>query len=182
MNKAKTILHNFRQSLSITIVLMLLYGLIFPMLLTFLSSILFSHQANGSIVEINGTAVGSTYAGQEFIKPYFMKCRPSAVHDNTYIENESGEKTYLDGSEFTGLTSGSENLSPSNPKLIERIENDIEEFIASNPTVKREDILVDIVTASGSGLDPHISVQAAKLQITAISEASGLTEEQLTKL
>ena len=111
-----------------------------------------------------------------------MWSRPSAYHYNTYTEDEEGNQFYNDGTEFPGIGSGSNNYAPSNPDLAERVEADIEIFLEKNPDVKREDIPTDLLTASGSGLDPHISPASAEIQIPRISEASGLTEDQIREI
>ena len=108
-----------------------------------------------------------------------MKCRPSAYNYNTYYQDEQGNQYYNDGSEFAGLGSGSNNYAPSNPALAERVEADIEAFLSANPDVKREDIPADLMTASGSGLDPHITPESARIQLPALAVASGLSEEEL---
>ena len=174
--------HGLRQSLVVTLVLLLLCGFVFPVLLSGISAVVFPSQADGSLVYADGEAVGAAHVGQEFTASYFMKSRPSAYHYNTYYEDESGNQYYSDGSEFAGVSSGSNNYAPSNPALTERVEADIEAFLAANPDVKREDISADLVTASGSGLDPHISPDAARLQIPALAEASGLSEEALEQI
>ena len=179
MKNKKDLLKKVLESFKTTIVLMVICGLVFPLCLTLIGQVIFPSQANGNVVEANGEAVGAKYVGQEFNEPYFMKGRPSAVHYNTYFEDEEGNKTYSDGSEFTGLASGSNNYGPSNPALVERVEADKEAFLAANPEVKEEDIPTDLLTASGSGLDPHISVASAELQIPAIAEASGIDEATL---
>ena len=180
--KKGTFLHNVRQSVLVTLVLLILCGLAFPAVLSGLSAVLFPSQAKGSLVEVDGQAVGAKYVGQEFTEDYFMKGRPSAYHYNTYYEDEEGNQFYNDGSEFAGLGSGSNNYAPSNPALAERVEADIEAFLEANPDVAREDIPADLVTASGSGLDPHISPEAAAVQIPALAEASGLSEEELRQI
>lgn len=111
-----------------------------------------------------------------------MKGRPSAYNYNTYYEDEQGNQYYNDGSVFAGLSSGSNNYAPSNPALTERVEADIEAFLEANPDVKREDIPADLMTASGSGLDPHITPESARIQIPALATASGLSEEQLEQI
>lgn len=156
----KAMLRNIRQALVVTLVLLLLCGFVFPVLLSGLSGLLFPHQAGGSLVTANGKAVGAKLVGQEFTEAYFMKGRPSAYHYNTYYTDEQGSRFYNDGSEFAGLGSGSNNYAPSNPALTQRVEADIEAFLAENPGVAREDIPADLMTASGSGLDPHISPAA----------------------
>ena len=108
-----------------------------------------------------------------------MKCRPSAYYYNTYYEDADGNQFYNDGSEFAGLSSGSNNYAASNPALTERVEADIEEFLAANPGVAREEIPTDLMTASGSGLDPHISPASAAIQVPRMAQASGLSEEAI---
>ena len=182
MDRLKTLAHSLWPAFSVSVVLMLVCGLGFPLVMNGLSALLFPAQANGGLVYADGKAVGSNYVGQEFTEDYFMKGRPSAVHYNTYTVNEDGEEVYLDGSEFSGLASGSNNYGPSNPLLAERVEADMEAFLAANPDVKREDIPTDLVTASGSGLDPHITPASAAVQIPAIAEASGLPMETLEQI
>lgn len=175
-------LRGLRQSLVITFLLLLLCGFVFPVLLTGISAVIFPSQANGSLVYADGQAVGAENVGQDFTEPYFMKGRPSAYNYNTYYEDEQGNRYYNDGSEFAGLGSGSNNYAPSNPALTERVEADIEAFLEENPDVKREDIPADLMTASGSGLDPHISPESARIQIPALAAASGLSEEKLEQI
>ncbi len=178
----KKFLHGFRQMFLVTIVLMLICGLLFPCLLTGLSSLFFPHQADGSLITVNGQTVGAEHVGQEFTKDYYMWSRPSAYHYNVYVEDEEENQYYNDGSEFAGLASGSNNYAPSNPALAERVEADIEAFLAKNPDVKREDIPTDLLTASGSGLDPHISPASAEIQIDRIVMASGLEESVVSEI
>ena len=182
VSKKKTGLHGIRQAVSVTLVLLLLCGFAFPVALTGLSALIFPDQAKGSMVSADGKAVGAAHVGQEFTEAYFMKGRPSAYHYNTYNEDAEGNQTYNDGTEFAGLSSGSNNYAPSNPALSERVEADIEAFLEANPDVKKEDIPTDLMTASGSGLDPHISPESAKVQIPALSEASGISEERLQEI
>ena len=178
----KAMLRNIRQALVVTLVLLLLCGFVFPVLLSGLSGLLFPHQAGGSLVTADGKAVGAKLVGQEFTEAYFMKGRPSAYHYNTYYEDAQGNRYYSDGSPFAGVSSGSNNYAPSNPALIERVKADIETFLAANPDVTREEIPTDLMTASGSGLDPHISPASAQIQIPAIAKASGLSEAALAQI
>ena len=174
--------HGLRQSLVVTLVLLLLCGFVFPVLLSGISTVIFPSQANGSLVYADGQAVGAENIGQDFTEPYFMKGRPSAYNYNTYYEDDQGNQYYNDGSEFAGLSSGSNNYAPSNPALTERVEVDIEAFLEANPDVKREDIPADLMTASGSGLDPHISPESARIQIPALAAASGLSKDKLEQI
>lgn len=182
MERLKSLVHPLRQACSVTLILMLLCGLGYPLLMTGLSGVLFPDQANGSLVTVGGKAVGSQHVGQEFTQPCFMKGRPSAVHYNTYVENPDGTQVYADGTPFTGPASGSANYGPSNPQLVQRVQEDMDAFLSANPSVKPEDIPTDLLTASGSGLDPHISPASAALQLPAISKASGLSIETLEQI
>ncbi len=178
----KEFLHGARHAVLVTVVLMLICGLLFPCLLTGLSSVIFPHQAGGSLITVNGMAVGAEHVGQEFTQDCYMWSRPSAYHYNVYTESEDGRKYYNDGTEFGGLASGSNNYAPSNPALVERVEADMEAFLEKNPEIKREDIPTDLLTASGSGLDPHISPASAQIQLPRIAQASGLSEESLQEI
>lgn len=173
---------SLRQTVVVTLIFLFLCGFLFPVVLSGLSAVIFPDQAKGSLVTADGEAVGATNVGQDFTEPYFMKCRPSAYNYNTYCEDAEGNQFYNDGSAFAGLSSGSNNYGPSNPALVERVEADIEEFLAANPDVTREELPADLMTASGSGLDPHVSPEGAQIQIPALAEATGLSEEELEQI
>ena len=182
MQHFRNFLKVLQPAVTVTLVLMLVCGLGYPLLLNGLSGLLFPDQAKGSLVMVDGKAIGSEHVGQEFTAGYFMKGRPSAVHYNTYTVNEEGKAVYSDGSEFTGLASGSSNYGPSNPALAQRVEEDMAAFLAANPDVRAEEIPTDLLTASGSGLDPHISPASAAVQLPAIAQASGLSMETLEQI
>ncbi|WP_182186032.1 K(+)-transporting ATPase subunit C [Pectinatus frisingensis] len=167
------VIKGFKRPFLVTIFFLLLCGLGYPLLLTGLSQLIFPVQANGSIIKVNGTAVGSKFVGQDFSDPRFMKGRPSAVDYNTYTQEQKDDGTY------SGVSSGSKNYSATNPELAERVENDMNTFLAANPTIAKEDIPTDLLTASGSGLDPQISPAAAAVQIPALAQNTGLTEDVL---
>lgn len=182
MERSKKWLHTVCPAFSVTVILMLICGLAYPLLMNGLSHVIFPNQAKGSLVVVDGEAVGARYVGQEFTEPYFMKGRPSSVHYNTYEVGADGEMRYLDGTPFNGIASGSYNYAPSNPALQARIEGDLATFLRTNPDIRKEEVPADLLTASGSGLDPHISVEAATIQLPAISEASGLSMEELEQI
>ena len=181
-DSVKSFLHNARQAVLVTVVLMVICGFLFPCVLTGLAGVIFPHQAGGSLIEVDGKVVGAENVGQEFTEDYYLWSRPSAYHYNVYVEDAEGNQTYRDGSEYPGLSSGSNNYAPSNPALTERVEADLENFLAKNPDVKREDIPTDLLTASGSGLDPHISPASAEVQVPRIAKASGLSEDTVREL
>ena len=178
----KGCLKSARQAVSVTLVLMLICGLGFPCLLTGLSGVLFPWQAGGSLVEVDGKVLGAEHVGQEFVSDCYLWSRPSAYHYNVYTEDENGVRHYLDGSEFAGLGSGSNNYAATNPQLTERVEKDLADFLAKNPSVRAEDIPTDLLTTSGSGLDPDISPEAAEIQVPRIAAASGLSEKAVQEI
>ncbi len=178
----KNFLHNTKRAVLVTVVLMIICGLIYPLVLTGISKVIFPRQAEGSLIRVDGKVVGAETIGQEFTEDYYMWGRPSAYHYNTYTEDENGNLVYSDGTEFAGVSSGSNNYAPTNEALTERVENDMEKFLERNPEVKAEGIPTDLLTASGSGLDPHISPESAQIQIPRIAEASGLSEEKVEEI
>lgn len=178
----KNFLHNTKRAVLVTVVLMIICGLIYPLVLTGISKVIFPRQAEGSLIRVDGKVVGAETIGQEFTEDYYMWGRPSAYHYNTYTEDENGNLVYSDGTEFAGVSSGSNNYAPTNEALTERVENDMEKFLERNPEVKAEDIPTDLLIASGSGLDPHISPESAQIQIPRIAEASGLSEEKVEEI
>lgn len=171
----------FLTSIKISLVLLLICGVLYPVGMTGISQLLFRKQANGSLVEYNGTLVGSALLGQAFTDSRFFHGRISAYNYNTYkkedkIPNNDGKTAY------TGVGSGSANLAPSNPALVERVEKDINEFLLAHPDIKKEDIPTDLLTSSGSGLDPHISLSAANIQIPSIAKATKISIAEIKRI
>ena len=164
-------------------VMMLLCSFAYPLALTGISQVAMKEKANGNLIDKNGNstadpeeAVGSALVGQDFTEDYFFKGRVSLVNYNTYTEDQK------ENGEYAGVSSGSYNYGNSNPELKERIEKDLDEFLATHPGVKKEDVPSDLLTASGSGLDPHISPEAAEVQVKAVAEHSGLSEETVREI
>ncbi len=148
-----------------TLVLTLLTGLIYPLLVTGLAKALFRHQADGSMIRANGRIVGSELIGQRFTKPEYFHGRPSAAGNDGY----------------DGLNSGGSNLGPTSQKLADRVSDDVKKFRAENPTFSGP-IPADAVTASGSGLDPHLSPEAIDAQVARVAAARGMTVAALRQL
>ena len=164
-------------------VMMLLCSFAYPLALTGISQVAMKEKANGNLIDKNGNstadpeeAVGSALVGQNFTEDYFFQGRVSSVNYNTYTEDQK------ENGEYAGVSSGSYNYGNSNPELKERIEKDLDEFLATHPGVKKEDVPSDLLTASGSGLDPHISPEAAEVQVKAVAEHSGLSEETVREI
>ena len=165
------------------VVMMLLCSFAYPLALTGVSQVAMKEKANGNLIDQNGNptvdpeeAVGSALVGQDFTEDYFFKGRVSSVNYNTYTEEQK------ENGEYAGVSSGSYNYGNSNPELKERIEKDLDEFLATHPGVKKEDVPSELLTASGSGLDPHISPEAAEVQVKAVAEHSGLSEETVREI
>jgi K+-transporting ATPase ATPase C chain len=155
---------NIKTAIAITLVTTVLLGLVYPLVVTALAQLLFPEKANGSLIrERDGTVVGSRLIGQPFSSPGYFHPRPSAAGPAGYDASSS---------------SGS-NLGPTSSKLIERIRREVERLRAENPTAL---IPVDLVTTSGSGLDPHISPAAAEFQIPRVARERGMSEDELRRL
>jgi K+-transporting ATPase ATPase C chain len=160
-----------KKSILVSLTLMFICGFAFPTVMTGVGQLFFNNKANGSMITVNGREVGSELIGQNFTDARYFRGRISAVNYNTYKEGEE-----------VSLSSGSANLAPSNKVLAERIQKDIDAFLKANPEVKKEEVPADFLTSSGSGLDPHISVEAAKIQIPAISKATGIDKSDLEQM
>src|SRR5947199_7799689 len=143
------LLPGFRMMLVMTV----LTGLIYPAVITGISQVLFPSQANGSLVTRDGRAVGSALIGQNFTRPEYFQPRPSAA-----------------GNGYDPLASGGSNLGATNQKLRDRVQGSIEKFRKENPEYKGS-IPADLLTASGSGLDPHLSPASAEAQAARVAKA-----------
>jgi K+-transporting ATPase ATPase C chain len=140
-----------------TLATTVLFGLLFPLLITGLSQILFPKQANGELITKNGRVVGSRLIGQSFSSAGYFHSRPSNA-----------------GAGYDAGNSGGSNLGPTNQSLIARVQGDADRLQGENPGVA---IPIDLLTTSGSGLDPHISPQAAEFQVPRIAKERGLNED-----
>lgn len=169
------------KAIRLSIVLIVICGLIYPLFITGIGQVFFNNKANGSIIKYKGKEVGSALLGQDFTDKRFFRGRVSAVNYNTYTKEDL--KPGKDGkAAYTGVSSGSQNLAPSNKDLAKRVKNDIADFLKTHPGVKKEDIPTDLLTSSASGLDPDISPKAAEIQIPAVSKATGISESKLGQI
>jgi len=154
----------FGPALRITLLFTILTGLIYPGIVTGLCQILFHHQANGSMVEVNGQTVGSALIGQNFAKPQYFQPRPSAA-----------------GNGYDGSTSNGSQYGPTNQKLIDRVKTSVDQFRKDNPDYTGP-IPADAVTASASGLDPDISPANAGAQAPRVAKARGVSLQDVQQL
>jgi K+-transporting ATPase ATPase C chain len=155
------ILPGIRIKLFMTLVL----GVLYPLAITGVSQVLFPHQANGSLITAGGKVVGSELIGQNFAKPEYFQPRPSAAGNDGYDPTASG------GSNF----------GPTNQKLVDRVKASIDKFRKDNPDYQGP-LPADLVTASASGLDPHISPDSATAQAARVAKARGMSADQISQL
>ena len=153
---------NLMIALWFTLVTTALFGILYPLVITGLAQVLFPGRANGQLVERNGKVVGSRIIGQAFTGPGYFHSRPSNA-----------------GSGYDPTASGGSNLAPTNKTLIERVKGDVQKLQAENPAGP---VPVDLVTSSGSGLDPDISPAAAEFQIPRVARSRGIKEDDVRTL
>lgn len=151
-------------NLRLSFVLLLIGGLAYPLAMTGVAQVLMPAKASGSLItDAAGKVIGSELIGQNFSDPRYFSGRISSIENNA-------------------AGSGSNNYAPSNPALVERVQKDVASFLAANPEVQGGDIPADLLTNSGSGLDPHISPQAAEVQVERIAKARQLAPARLRAL
>jgi potassium-transporting ATPase KdpC subunit len=150
--------------LRMTLVMTVLTGLIYPGVVTGLCQLLFPNQANGSLVYKDGKVVGSTLIGQNFSRPEYFQPRPSAA-----------------GNGYDATASSGSNLGPTSQKLVDRVKASADKFHKDNPTFSGT-IPADLLTASGSGLDPHLSPESANAQVDRIAQARGASPDDIRAL
>jgi len=153
---------NLLISILMTVATTILFGLLYPLIVTGLAQLIFPHEANGQLIVRHGKVVGSAIIGQGFSGPAYFHSRPSAA-----------------GNGYDAANSAGSNLGPTNQKLLDRVKADVASAQADNPNAA---VPVDLVTTSASGIDPHITPAASEFQIVRIAKARGLSPDQLRLL
>ena len=151
-------------AIKVTLVFALLTGIAYPLLVTGLSKVLFHHQAEGSLIPANVKIIGSELIGQRFTRPEYFHGRPSSAGDG-----------------YDGLSSSPSNLGPTNQHLIERVQGDLKKFRDENPTFTGP-VPADLLTASGSGLDPDISPASAEAQVGRVAAARAVSPDTVRQV
>lgn len=154
----------FWAALRFSLILIVICGVLYPLASTGLAQLLFPHQANGSqLKNSEGIVIGSELIGQSYTDPQWFQGRVSSI-------------------EYNAEGSGSNNYAPSNPELLKRMQASLNDWSKNNPDIPVNLVPIDLITNSGSGLDPHITNKAAEVQISRVSKLSGVSEEKLRDL
>jgi potassium-transporting ATPase KdpC subunit len=167
-------LREIRPAIVLVIALTLITGLVYPFAITGIAELIFPDKAQGSLVERDGKVVGSALIGQEFTSEWYFHGRPSAT-----TAPDPNDSTKTVPAPYNAANSGGSNLGPTNKSLIERIQGDIEKLKQENPSAQ---VPSDLVTTSGSGLDPDISPESALFQVPRVAKARNLPEDRVRQL
>ena len=167
-------LREIRPAIVFIVPLPLIAGLGYPLAMTGIAGLLFPDQAAGSLIERDGKVVGSALIGQAFTGDGYFHGRPSAT-----TAPDPADSTKTVPAPYNAANSGGSNLGPTNKALIERVQGDVEKLKGENASAP---VPIDLVTTSGSGLDPHISPEAAFFQVPRVAKARKMPEERLRRL
>ncbi|MBO0765737.1 MAG: K(+)-transporting ATPase subunit C [Hyphomicrobiaceae bacterium] len=167
-------LREIRPAIVLVVALTLITGLVYPLVMTGLAQVLFPTQANGSLIENDGKVIGSELIGQLFTGDKYFHGRPSAT---TKPDPNDSSKTVSEP--YNAANSAGSNLGPTNKALIDRVKDDVNKLKAENPNAR---VPIDLVTTTGSGLDPHISPEAALFQVPRVAKARNMPEDRVRQL
>jgi potassium-transporting ATPase KdpC subunit len=154
---------HFSAALKLTFITAAVFGFAYPLLITGIANLIGPNQGKGEFIMLNGKVVGFELIGQNFAAAKYFHGRPSAV-------------------DYNAAATGGSNKGPTNPEYLALVQARIDTLLMLNPNLHKEQIPVDLITASGSGLDPHISTEAARIQIPRISKVRGISIEKVTRL
>jgi K+-transporting ATPase ATPase C chain len=167
-------LREIRPAITFLITLTVITGLIYPLAMTGIAGAIFPHQAQGSLIERNGAVIGSELIGQQFTSERYFHGRPSAT-----LGPDPADSSKTVPAPYNAANSMGSNLGPTNKALIERVQADVEKLKQENPGMP---VPIDLVTTTGSGLDPDISPEAALFQVPRVAKARNIPEAQLREL
>jgi K+-transporting ATPase ATPase C chain len=167
-------LKEIRPALVVLVALVLITGLVYPLAMTGIAGAMFPTQAQGSLIERDGKVIGSSLIGQEFKDDKYFHGRPSAT---SAADPADSSKTVP--APYNAANSSGSNLGPTSKALDDRVKDDVAKLKTENPSMP---VPVDLVTASGSGLDPHISPEAALFQVPRVAKARRISEDRVRKL
>src|SRR5215468_10942116 len=164
-------LREIRPAIILLLALTAITGLAYPLAMTAVAGVIFPKQAEGSLVEKDGKVVGSALIGQEFKDEEYFHGRPSAT-----LAPDPNDATKTVSAPYNAANSGGSNLGPTSKALADRLKEDVDRLKAENPNAA---VPVDLVTASGSGLDPDISPEAAQFQVPRVAKVRNMSEGAL---
>jgi K+-transporting ATPase ATPase C chain len=167
-------LREIRPAIVLLIGLTLITGLAYPLAITGIAETIFPSQAQGSLIEKDGKVIGSALIGQNFTEDRYFHGRPSAT-----VAPDPQDSTKTVPAPYNAANSGGSNLGPTNKALADRVKEDVDKLKAENPSMP---VPIDLVTTSGSGLDPHISPEAALFQVPRVAKARKLPEDRVRQL
>src|SRR3979409_2401916 len=167
-------LKEIRPAIIVLVVLTLITALAYRAAMTAIAGVIFPKQAQGSLIEKDGKVVGSALIGQEFKDDKYFHGRPSAT-----VAPDPADSTKTVPAPYTAANSGGSNLGPTSKALNDRIKEDVEKLKAENPSAA---VPIDLVTSTGSGLDPNISPEGALFQVPRIAKVRGIPEERIRQL
>lgn len=167
-------LRQLRPALVMIIAMTIITGILYPFAMTGISQVIFPRQANGSLTERGGTVIGSELVGQSFTSDRYFHGRPSATSGPDPADPSKSASV-----PYNAANSGGSNLGPTNQALIERVQEDSAKLKAQNANAP---VPIDLVTMSGSGLDPHVSPEAALFQVPRVAQARGVPVDRIRQL
>src|SRR6186713_3047898 len=167
-------LREIRPAIVLVVLLTLITGLAYPLAMTGIAGAIFPDQAKGSLIEKDGTVIGSALIGQNFTDDKYFHGRPSAT-----VTPDPKDPTKNIDAPYNAANSGGSNLGPTNKALIDRVKGEVDKLKAENPNAP---VPIDLVTTTGGGLDPHISPEGALFQVPRVAKARDLQEDRVREL